>query len=310
MGGVLQGFLVIAWVIGVGYVLGKLEVLGRGAQEVLSRLVFFAGTPALLFVTLISADLADVVSPTLAVTAISTTLVALLYAAIAHWVLKRSTGDTVIGALASSYVNVGNLGIPITVFVFGNAALVAPVMLFQVVAIAPIAYAILDVNANISESVGKRLLRPLRNPITISSFLGMGVSWAGITVPSMLLEPIELVAGVAVPSALIAFGLSLAAGLRTVQPVSAVDLALVTFLKLGVHPALAFLFGHFVFGMDGIPLLAVTLFGALPTAQNVLIAAIRYDCGRGIARQSALVTTALSILPMIAIVALVDVPGL
>ncbi|WP_026550167.1 AEC family transporter [Arthrobacter sp. Br18] len=309
MGGVLQGFLVIAAVIGVGFCLGKLGVLGRGAQEVLSRLVFFAGTPALLFVTLISADLADVVSPTLAVTAISTTLVAFIYAGIAHWALKRSTGDTVIGALSSSYVNAGNLGIPITVFVFGNAALVAPVMLFQVVVVAPVAYAILDINAKISESVGKRLLRPLRNPITIGSFLGMAVSGTGITVPPLLLEPVELVAGVAVPGALIAFGLSLAAGLRTAQPVSAVDLSLVTFLKLVVHPALAFLVGRFVFGMEAVPLLAVTLFAALPTAQNVLIAAIRYDRGRGIARQAALVTTALSVLPMIAIVALVDVPG-
>lgn len=310
MGGVFQGFLVIAAVIGVGYALGKLEVLGRGAQEVLSRLVFFAGTPALLFITLISADLADVISPTLAVTAVSTTLIALIYAAIAHWALKRSTGDTVIGALASSYVNAGNLGIPITVFVFGNAALVAPVMLFQVIVIAPVAYAILDVNANISESVGKRLLRPLRNPITISSLLGMAVAGTGITIPSMLLEPVELVAGVAVPGALIAFGLSLAAGLRTAQPVAVVDLGLVTFLKLVLHPVLAFLFGRFVFGMEDIPLLAVTLFAALPTAQNVLIAAIRYDRGRGIARQAALVTTALSILPMIAIVTLVEVPGL
>ncbi|MBG6185385.1 putative permease [Arthrobacter sp. CAN_A214] len=63
-----------------------------------------------------------------------------------------------------------------------------------------------------------------------------------------------------------------------------------TFLKLGVRPAVAFLFGRFVFGMQDVPLLAVTFFGALPTAQNVLIAAIRYNRGRGIARQSALVT--------------------
>lgn len=58
--------------------------------------------------------------------------------------------------------------------------------------------------------------------------------------------------------------------------------------------------------MEDVPLLAVTLFGVLPTAQNVLIPAIRYDRGWGIARQSALVTTALSILLMIAIVTLVE----
>ncbi len=308
MAGVLEGFAVIAVVVAVGFLLGRMNVLGADAQQVISRLVFSAGTPALLFVTLAEAELDSVISPALAVTAVSTTLIALGYAAVARYVLKRKTGDTVIGALAASYVNAGNLGIPITVFVFGDAAYVAPVMLFQVVVMAPVAYAILDIDAHkASDPVWRRMVRPLHNPITVGSGLGMLVSGTGITVPDLIHQPIELVAGIAVPGALIAFGLSLSTGWRTTSPAPRADLALISVLKLVVHPALTFALAFFIFQLSGTLLLAVTLFAALPTAQNVLIAAIRYNRGPGLARQGALITTALSILPMVLIVALI--PG-
>lgn len=308
MAGVLEGFAVIVLVVAVGFVLGRFNVLGTDAQQVISRLVFSAGTPALLFVTLTEADLNSVISPGLAVTALSTTAIALLYAGIARFALKRSTGETVIGALAASYVNAGNLGIPITVFVLGDAAYVAPVMLFQVVVMAPVAYAILDLDAQkASDPVWKRVVRPLHNPITIGSGLGMLVSGTGMTIPDLIYQPIELVAGMAVPGALIAFGLSLSSGWRMTSPPPRLDLTLISVLKLVIHPALTFVLAFFVFQLSGILLLAVTLFAALPTAQNVLIAAIRYNRGPGLARQAALITTASSILPMVLIVTLI--PG-
>ena len=67
MSGVIQGFTVIFIVVAVGYVLGRTEALGPGAVMVLSRLVFFVCTPALLFSSLAKADLADVFSTTLVV---------------------------------------------------------------------------------------------------------------------------------------------------------------------------------------------------------------------------------------------------
>lgn len=292
----------IGLVVAVGFVLGRLNVLGSGSQEVISRLVFSAGTPALLFVTLASTDLTAVFSPVLIIAALSTIAVALIYAGVAALIWKRPTGTTVIGALSACYVNAGNLGIPISVFVLGDAAFVAPVMLFQVVVLAPIAYAILDLDGRSDyEPWWSRISRPLRNPILIGSALGMLVSASGVSLPEIVLEPVGLVAGIAVPGALIAFGLSLSGGLLTSAPVLLRDLLLINFLKLVLHPVLAFLLGFYLFGLSGIMLLAVTLFAALPTAQNVLIAAIRYNRGPGLARQAILTTMVLSVLPLVAI---------
>lgn len=67
MSGVVQGFTVIFIVIAVGYVLGRTEVLGPDAQQVLARLVFFVFTPALLFDSLATTDISVIFSSTLVI---------------------------------------------------------------------------------------------------------------------------------------------------------------------------------------------------------------------------------------------------
>lgn len=79
MNGVVQGFMVIAVVVGLGYVVGRTGVLGDGAVEVLSRTAFFVATPALLFVILAGANVRAVFSDALVVTVVTSTLVCLLY---------------------------------------------------------------------------------------------------------------------------------------------------------------------------------------------------------------------------------------
>ena len=79
----------------------------------------------------------------------------------------------VIGALGSSYVNAGNLGIPLAVYVFGDATFVAPVMLYQLLVLAPIAFVILDlVETGKRPSWRRVMIQPIRNPVILASALG------------------------------------------------------------------------------------------------------------------------------------------
>lgn len=172
MQGVLSGFLVIAVVIGVGYVIGRRGNLGAQGSEVLTKLAFHVASPALLFTTLARADLSVVFSGRLLVTALSTAAVAGVFVAVGvarGW----GVGRTTIGALCSSYVNSGNLGIPIAVYVLGDASLVAPVLLFQLVGVTPVALTILDLStAGGKQPLWRRLLTPLRNPVALGSLAG------------------------------------------------------------------------------------------------------------------------------------------
>lgn len=307
MSGVVAGFTVIFVVIAVGYLLGRLGTLGSQGQFVLGLLVFFVATPALLFTTLASSDLSVIFSPTLAVASATAFAVGALYVVVAKIWLNRPLPELTIGALSASYVNSANLGIPIAVFVLGDATFVAPLLLFQIVVYSPIALTILDLTALRGADAEKLSLidtvtAPFKNPIVLAGAAGLIVALIGWVPPRPLMQPFELIGATSVPGALLAFGLSLY-GVRVLEKGSSPrrDVALASTLKIVVQPVLAYLMAHFLLGIDGHQLFAIVVVSTLPTAQNVFIYASRYRRGMVLARDSAFVTTLASI-PAIALV--------
>ena len=76
--------------VGIGYVLGRTHLLGEHAHEVLSRLVFFVCTPALLFASLVTTDLSVVFSSTLVIAGGAALIIGLLYLLVARlWYVAR-----------------------------------------------------------------------------------------------------------------------------------------------------------------------------------------------------------------------------
>ena len=272
---------------------------GRDAQGVLSRTAFFVATPCLLVTTLADTDLPAVFSASLVVTATSSAAVACMYVASAV-PRHRPAGETAIGAMASGYVNAGNLGIPIAIYVLGDVSFVAPSLLFQLAVFAPVITTILDtVSTDRSEGDGPAWIRvatqPLRNPITIGSGVGLMLSATGWQLPQFVESPIELMGALAIPAMLIAFGISLRGAELPGIADTAASLWTVVALKNLVQPLLAYLIGVSVLGLHGLTLEAVVITAALPTAQNVFTYAVRYEQGVVLARECALVTTIVSI---------------
>ncbi|MGI5377783.1 AEC family transporter [Streptomyces sp. CA-251387] len=304
MQGVLTGFAVIAVVIGVGYVIGRRGYLGDHGREVLTKLAFHVASPALLFTTLAQTDLSVIFSSRLLVTALSTAAAAGVFVAVG--VVRRwGVGRTTIGALCSSYVNSGNLGIPIAVYVLGDASLVAPVLLFQLVGVTPIALTILDLSGEGEKGpLWQRLLTPLRNPIAVGSLAGVAVSAAGVKVPAPVLDPLTLIGGMSVPAVLLAFGISLCGSTMPGRGPDRLPVLLSVALKSVGQPAAAWALAAGVFGLRGAPLLDVVVTSALPAAQNLFTYASSYGVGERLARDSILVSTVLSV-PVLVVVAAV-----
>lgn len=210
MTGVLSGVALVAVVIAVGYLLGRFEVLGGGADVVLARLAFFAATPALLFTTLLEADLDVVFSRSALVSVVVALLLAVVYVVVSRGLWRRPGTEVTVGALAASYVNAGNLGIPILVYATGSAAPVAPVLLYQLLVMAPVAFVALDLlTGRRGASPLATALLPFRNPVVPACLAAFAVALTGGELPALVLAPIEMVAAVAVPVMLLAFGISL-----------------------------------------------------------------------------------------------------
>ncbi|GAT74291.1 permease [Microbacterium sp. HM58-2] len=287
----LTGFAVVAVAIAVGWIIGRIDLLGPHARHVLGRLIFFVLSPFLLFTVLAHADAKMLFSALLPVSAIAAVAVIAAYALIARYAWKRSIGETVIGALSAGQVNSNNIGIPLSLYLLGSAAYPAPVILMQLLVFTPISLTILDAVTSDRVSLRRTLTRTATNPIIIGSLLGTLVSVFEIPVPALIMDPAQLIADAAVPVLLISYGISLhgqrvlgAKGRRR-------DVILATALKLLVMPMIAWVVAEFIFGLSDAEVLIVVVLAALPTAQNVFNYSQRYDVGETISRDSVFLTT-------------------
>ncbi|MFD5038111.1 AEC family transporter [Streptomyces sp. NPDC058377] len=303
MQGVLTGFAVIAVVIGIGYVLGRRGHLGEDGRTVLTRLAFNVATPALLFTTLAGADLSVIFSQRLLVTAAATACAAALFVTVGL-VRGWGTGQITIGALCSSYVNAGNLGIPIAFYVLGDASLVAPVLLFQQIVVTPLALTVLDLSRpGEPRPLMRRLTTPLRNPMAVGSLSGVVVAATGWSVPSPALEPLTLIGNMSVPAVLLAFGISLRGSGMPARGENRPAIVLSAALKTTAQPVIAWAVGAGVFHLHGAALLDVVVISALPAAQNLYTYASQYRVAEQMARESILLSTAVSIPVLITVAA-------
>ncbi len=300
----LTGFVVVGVAILVGYIIGRIDLLGPHAAPVLSRITFYVLSPFLLFVVLSQANVHTLFSALLPVSAIAAVSVILAFALVARLAWKRSIGETVIGALSAGQVNSNNIGIPLSLYLLGSAAYPAPVILMQLLVFTPITMAVLDAATSGQRAILPILRRTVTNPIVLGSVLGTLVSVLGIPLPQIVLAPAQLIANACVPILLMSYGISLhgrrvlgAAGRRR-------DVILATVLKLLVMPAIAWAVGSFVFHLSPGDVLIVVVLAALPTAQNVFNYSQRYGVGELISRDTIFLTTIGCVPVLLAAVAL------
>src|SRR5699024_2647043 len=114
-----------------GWVLATLRLLPEQAPQVLARVVFTIATPSLLITTIGDADLDLLLTPAAATTWVSTLLVATIAVVIFAGPLRTDRGPATVGVLSASYITAGILGIPVAVYVLGDALAVVPTMLLQ-----------------------------------------------------------------------------------------------------------------------------------------------------------------------------------
>jgi predicted permease len=278
----LTGFAVVGLAIAVGYILGRIDLLGPSARHVLGRLTFFVLSPFLLFTVLAQADARVLFSSLLPVSAIAAVAVIAAHALVARLAWKRPVGETVIGALSAGQVNSNNIGIPLSLYLLGSAAYPAPVILMQLLVFTPISLTILDTVTSGRTSAWRTFVRTATNPIIVGSALGTLVSVLGIELPPIVMQPATLIANACVPVLLISYGISLF-GQRVLGTSST--------LKLLVMPVIAWVVAEFVFSLSAHEVLIVVVLAALPTAQNVFNYSQRYDIGESISRDTVFITT-------------------
>ena len=209
-------------------------------------------------------------------------------------------------AWAVSYVNIGNLGIPIAAYVLHDVGYVAPVLLFQLIILAPIGMAVLDAAGKKKHDTHwySTILQVLKNPILLGAAAGVAASATGFELPRFVFEPIDMIGATAVPGALLAFGISLKDGWALPVRGTRSQLSYITVGKLVLQPLVAWVIGGPLLGYSGIDLFAIIVTSSLPTAQNVFIYSMQYRQSEALMRDAVFITTVLAVPTLVIVAAL------
>ena len=205
---------------------------------------------------------------------------------------------------ARRYVNAGNLGLPIAAYVLGDASLVVPVLLFQLLVATPTGLAVLDVTARRQPArAAAAAVRTAAQPDQRGLPLRSGGGRRRLAPAARGAPPVRpgrrrrRAAGPDRPRARAARQPPVRRRARKPG-----QRYLAVALKVAVQPAVAWAIGHFLFHLDGHALLAAVVLSALPSAQNLFVYATRYDRATGLARD-AIVLSTLAAVPALVIIA-------
>jgi len=306
--GVLAGFFIVWAMIGVGWVVGRAGVLGPHGRYVLNRSTFYVASPALVLVGLLESDVGEVLSLPMAVAGISGLATGVIVLVVVALSTERRSADLVMTAISGSVVNGANMGFPIALYVLGDISHALPVILFQQAVYTPLYLFVLHRITEKDAPGPAGVLRSIiANPTIIASAVGLLLVLVGVRVPSVLLEPVHSLADMAIPAMLLAYGLSLYGS----RPLAKADgyrglIAVASSAKLLLMPVIALGVG-LLLGMRGTTLFEVVVMAALPTAQNVYVAAARYRASENLARDTVLITTIGTVLVLLLISAVLGV---
>ncbi|WP_234392000.1 AEC family transporter [Streptomyces sp. WM6378] len=295
MHSVLSGFLPIWTITAFGWAAGRFNLLGDQAQQVLGRFAFTFAMPSLLFLTMAKSRPGELAQPGVVVFALSLLAVFAAGLVASRRLFRRKKAEQAIGAMAASYVNSANLGIPVAVHVLHDTSFIVAAALFQMLFITPLILVLIELD--VRRDAGRRWLRmlqlPIRNPVVGASAAGVAVAALGLNLPDEVTSPLTILGGGAVPAALFALGMSLTVR-AAADPGEGAERGLLVALKIAVQPLLAYALGRWAFGLGGHELFAVVLCAGLPTAQNAFIFASEYRLDTSLPRDTVLLSTLLS----------------
>ncbi|HET9978776.1 MAG TPA: AEC family transporter [Burkholderiaceae bacterium] len=266
----------------LGWLGGRMHWLGKGNDasdpaRVLANAAFYIFIPALLFRTTARLDFASIPGPL--VLAYFVPLMAWLLGTYA-WHRRREGGAApAVRALALTFGNTVQLGIPLAAALFAEQGLALHIALTSIHALILLSIATVLVERDLAHgaTLGTQLAATARStlihPVVLPVLAGMVWNLTGFGLHPIVDEVLTLLGSGVVPLCLVLIGVSLAyygvAG-RWRFAVTA------TLSKLVVAPALVFGFAHWGLGIAGLPLAVIVVMAALPIGSNPLIFAQRY----------------------------------
>jgi malonate transporter len=272
MTAILQDIVAIFAVLALGYLAGRRNAFTQDQAEGLLHLVLTYALPAMLFVSIARSTRAELFSDGRMLALAAVVLVG--WQAVAFVVARRGFGrdrrEAGIASLATAAPTIGFLGTAVLVPSYGPPSVLSVAIVALVINLVMIPLTVFLI-APADSGPGAALVNAVRQPLVLAPLLAVLLVLAGVPVPTVVLEPLGLIAHANSGVAVFAAGLLLAANRPRIDR----EIAWNSLVKLVLVPG-SMLAGALWIGLSGDRLEELVLLAALPTLFTSVVLAGRY----------------------------------
>lgn len=238
----------------------------------LSRLAFWVLGPIFVLDVFADAELDSSTVVKLTIAGIAAMLVGALIAYTAATAMSVTPSRTKAAVMTSSYGNVGNAGLAICAFAFGEDAIPIAAVLMIVINSIGIFMGVALASAQ-TAGLAAAVKRSLLTPMTIAAIAAIVLNVFGWDFPLVLDRSISIAGQALIPVMLITLGLQLAGDIR---PELTNDAGIVVGVKLILVPLVAALAG-WLLGLNGDALGVLIIQSCMPPAVFTAVVALEFD---------------------------------
>ncbi|MEU6735686.1 AEC family transporter [Streptomyces physcomitrii] len=284
----LEKLAPVVLAFGCGVLLARRKTVPAAASQVFADYAFLFAVPCFLFGSIYRSDLGALFDWR----AFTGYAAAALAAAALTGALVRALGERdprgiALRVMAAVQVNTAYFAVPVFIMLFGDAAPIFPVLLFQVCVLSLIILSVMELGSaertgSPARRLGGAVRASLTTPVVLACNAGILLNLLPLHLPVVVLDSFDFVGASASPVALFALGLHLGGTGLDVRGTTREEWGLIAF-KCLAFPLLTYLVCHHLFGVRGIRLDQLVLIAAMPAPQNLFIFAQRYRVGADMA---------------------------
>ena len=264
--------------IGIGYLLRRIQFMSEQDGTVLSKFAFYILLPPLMFTSILSGDASKSLNINFIFSYEIITISIFVLTYLLGVLIKLKTMEKAIFGLNAAYPNYGYIGVPLCILAFGAEAAIPLALILLadtfVLLTTLIFYKLTETRKTSLRELSKEIIqRFIYNPLMMSVFVAFIFSTVDIKIVTAIDRTLSIVAASATAVALIALGVSL--NVTSIKNQKSV-LFFITVIKLIVHPILIFIVFQFQTNIDPIWVKTAIVCASLPVAANVFVLANYY----------------------------------
>ena len=264
--------------IGIGYLLKRIQFMSEHDGTVLSKFAFYILLPPLMFTSILSGDASKSLNINFIFSYEIITISIFVLTYLLGLLIQLKTMEKAIFGLNAAYPNYGYIGVPLCILAFGAEAAIPLALILLadtfVLLTTLIFYKLTETRKTSLRELSKEIIqRFIYNPLMMSVFVAFIFSTLDIKIVTAVDRTLSLVAASATAVALIALGVSL--NVTSIKNQKSV-LFFITVIKLIVHPVLIFIVFQFQTGIDTMWVKTAIVCASLPVAANVFVLANYY----------------------------------